>query len=102
MPDGIPSLEEFGLSLEAGFLPQTQPLAYLPDPYYADWEQIVGNLQALLLTKRVRKTVDAMPVLNTEGLVSEQEWRRAYSILGFILHAYIWQGGSAPADVSLL
>ena len=96
----IPTLEEFGLAKETGFLPQSQPLKQLPDPYYSQWENIASSLQSLLLTKRVRKCVDEMETLSTEGLHTEPEWRRAYSILGFILHAYIWQCGSAPADVS--
>ncbi|KAK2797344.1 hypothetical protein FQN49_008992, partial [Arthroderma sp. PD_2] len=38
-----------------------------------------------------------MPVLSTDNLLSIPEWRRAYSILGFLLHGYIW-GGDQPAD----
>lgn len=44
--------------------------------------------------------VDALPILSTDLLLTEPEWRRAYSILGFIAHAYVW-GGDTPSDVSL-
>jgi hypothetical protein len=37
-------------------------------------------------------------MLSTSYLREEPEWRRAYSILGFILHAYVW-GGTKPAEV---
>lgn len=58
------------------------------------------NFQSLILAKRLRRIVDALPVLETDLLLTEAEWRRAYSILGFIAHGYIW-GGDRPADVSL-
>lgn len=41
--------------------------------------------------------VDRLPILHTDFLRDESEWRRAYSILGFITHGYVW-GGDSPAD----
>ncbi|KAG5968483.1 hypothetical protein E4U57_006030 [Claviceps arundinis] len=93
----IPVLADYGLSSRHGFLPETFPLARLPDPYYNKWEAIATNLQALVLTRRLRGLVDQLPVLSTIGLEHESEWRRAYSLLCFIAHAYIW-GGDLPAD----
>ncbi|PHH59845.1 hypothetical protein CDD81_2452 [Ophiocordyceps australis] len=93
----IPVLEDYGLSPTLGFLPETLPLTHLPDPYYYKWEAIAANLQAQILTRRLRGVVDALPVLSTVGLEHEAEWRRAYSLLCFIAHAYIW-GGDSPAE----
>jgi indoleamine 2,3-dioxygenase len=93
----IPALADYGLSPTHGFLPQTLPLTRLPDPYYNKWEAIVANLQALILSRRLRGVVDRLPVLSTVGLEHDSEWRRAYSLLGFMLHAYVW-GGDEPAD----
>ncbi|PHH77168.1 hypothetical protein CDD82_3644 [Ophiocordyceps australis] len=93
----IPVLEDYGLSPTLGFLPETLPLTHLPDPYYHKWEAIAANLQAQILSRRLRGVVDALPVLSTAGLEHEAEWRRAYSILCFIAHAYIW-GGDSPAE----
>ncbi|KAG5930149.1 hypothetical protein E4U42_002888 [Claviceps africana] len=92
----IPVLADYGLSPTHGFLPETLPLSRLPDPYYNKWEAIAANLQALVLTRRLRGLVDQLPVLSTIGLEHESEWRRAYSLLCFIAHAYIW-GGDSPA-----
>ncbi|KAG5986271.1 hypothetical protein E4U43_005593 [Claviceps pusilla] len=92
----IPVLADYGLSPTHGFLPDTFPLERLPDPYYNKWEAIASNLQALVLTRRLRGLVDQLPVLSTIGLEHESEWRRAYSLLCFIAHAYIW-GGDLPA-----
>ncbi|PGH09475.1 indoleamine 2,3-dioxygenase [Blastomyces parvus] len=94
----LPSLEDYGLSPVTGFLPEEAPLQRLPDPYYAKWESIVSSLQALLLSHRLRPTIDNMPILSTANLNSEPEWRRAYVLLAFMLHAYVW-GGDSPAEI---
>lgn len=101
MLPSIPRLSDYGVSPETGFLPEEPPLIHLTDMYYEPWEMIVQNLQALILSKRIRQVVDAMPLLSTERLTTEPEWRRAYVILGFLTHSYIW-GGDRPADVSRL
>ncbi|KAK2786712.1 hypothetical protein FQN52_007720 [Onygenales sp. PD_12] len=94
----IPSLPDYGISPDKGFLPPETPLQHLPDPYYEKWEAVVANLQALLLSQRLRATVKSLPVLSTANLRTENEWRRAYVLLGFMLHGYIW-GGDAPAEI---
>lgn len=94
----VPALEDYGISPDHGFLPSDLPLVALPDPYYARWEAIASNLQGLLLTKRIRETVDRLPILSTAYLHSEGEWRRAYVLLVFMLHGYVW-GGHKPEEV---
>lgn len=93
----LPVPSDYGVSSTNGFLPEVLPLSRLPDPYYNKWESIVANLQALILSKRLRPVVDRLPVLSTIGLERDSEWRRAYSILCFIAHGYIW-GGDSPSD----
>ncbi|KAF2503240.1 indoleamine 2,3-dioxygenase family protein [Lophium mytilinum] len=97
MIPSLPVLSDYDVSPSYGFLPDEIPLDFLPDTYYAPWETIMRNLQALLLSKRLRGVVDILPVLSTDFLVTEAEWRRAYVILGFLTHSYIW-GGDTPAD----
>lgn len=94
----VPALEDYGISPDQGFLPSELPLTELPDTYYAKWEAIVANLQGLLLTKRIRETVNRLPTLSTAYLHSENEWRRAYVVLVYILHGYVW-GGNKPEEV---
>ena len=86
------------MSAEHGFLPIELPLEVLPDPYYRRWEAVVGNLQALILSRRLRGVVDGMLVLSTWRLQRRAELRRAYMLLAFMTHAYIW-GGNKPAEV---
>jgi indoleamine 2,3-dioxygenase len=100
MLPALPRLSDYDVSPHNGFLPDEIPLDILPDRYYQPWETVVRNFQSLILAKRLRRIVDALPVLETDFLLTEAEWRRAYTILGFIAHAYIW-GGDRPADVSL-
>lgn len=89
----IPKPEDFDVSPENGFLAAAAPLESLTDPYYAPWEYVIKNLQGLMLSKRLREVIDKMPLLSTESLSGEPQWRRAYSLLAFITHAYIWAGG---------
>lgn len=97
----IPVLADYGISPEYGFLPHEPPLEVLSDPYYAKWESVVSNMQSLLLNSRLREVVDNLPELSTEYLRTEQEWRRAYVVLVFMLHAYVW-GEDKPKEVSCL
>ncbi|KAI1432684.1 indoleamine 2,3-dioxygenase [Xylaria sp. CBS 124048] len=93
----IPVLSDYGISPAHGFLPDVLPATRLPDPYYNKWEAIASNLQSLILSTRLRGVIDRLPVLSTTGLEHEAEWRRAYMLLTFFAHGYIW-GGNAPCD----
>ncbi|KAF2000945.1 indoleamine 2,3-dioxygenase alpha type [Amniculicola lignicola CBS 123094] len=93
----LPRLDDYDVSPQNGFLPSEIPLDCLPDPYYGPWETVARNFQAFILSKRLRQVVNALPILSTDLLLTEAEWRRAYSLLGFITHAYVW-GGDTPCD----
>ena len=100
-PPSIPQLEKYGLSGKSGFLPSDPPVEKLSNPYYKPWEKMVGNLPALIRSGRVRDEVEKLPVLSLSRLkeyTDEGELRRAYSLLSFITHAYIW-GGEKPQEV---
>lgn len=92
------TLDEYKVSLHNGFLPDTLPLRRLPDPYYQAWEDLVVDLPTHIRNGSIREAVDNLPVLSTEKLHEEQGWRRAYVVLAFLTHAYIW-GGEKPKDV---
>lgn len=95
----VPNPSEFGITPDYGFLSPELPLEVLPDPYYAKWENIIGNLHPLILSKRLQSAVDHLPLLSVTHLQTDAEWRRAYVILVFILHGYVW-GGNSPTEVS--
>ena len=99
-PPGI-NLTKYAISSANGFLPEGPPLQQLTD-YYSPWEEVIRQLPHLLNSHTLRATVDELPVLSLSHLTSEPEWRRAYLILSFLTHAYIWEtSGSRPSDVSL-
>ncbi|KAK5114152.1 hypothetical protein LTR62_002722 [Meristemomyces frigidus] len=88
----MPVPEDYDVSSTNGFLSSEPPLQTLSDSYYEPWEHIVKNLQGLILSKRLHEVVDKLPILATDRLSNLAEWRRAYSVLAFITHAYIWGG----------
>ncbi|GME77022.1 unnamed protein product [Ambrosiozyma monospora] len=93
----LPNPQDYDVSLKTGFLPEDLPLAELPE-YFKPWEKIAKVIPALLLTHRVRSAIDKqVPLLSTANLKTEAEYRRAYSVLGFLAHAYIW-GVSEPTN----
>lgn len=92
-------VDKYAISLETGFLPNPLPLQKLAEPYYAPWEDLASTLAATIQAGTLRQTIDDLPVLSTKRLKGEAEWRRAYVILAFLMHAYIW-GGEKPREVS--
>ncbi|KAL2759898.1 hypothetical protein ACRALDRAFT_1038940 [Sodiomyces alcalophilus JCM 7366] len=87
-------LDKFAVT-KNGFLPSEPPLQFLPDPYYAPWEKLVHHLPELLRSGRFHGKVHQLPILETDRLSSEAEWRRAYVILSFLNHAFVWGGERA-------
>ncbi|KAF3765212.1 Indoleamine 2,3-dioxygenase [Cryphonectria parasitica EP155] len=81
-----------------GFLPAEEPLARIANPYYEPWELLIHNLTSLLSNGTLRQRVERLPILSTEKLRTEAEWRRAYVILTLLTHGYIW-GGEKAAEV---
>ena len=92
---------EFGVSSRHGFLPDELPLRRLSDPYYSSWEDIMEYLPDLLKRKTLRSRVDTLLVLSTSHLRDLREWQRAYQVLSFLTHGYIWNSadGGGPSEV---
>ncbi|KAI8162936.1 Indoleamine 2,3-dioxygenase [Colletotrichum sp. SAR 10_70] len=103
-PEDVFSFEKYAIT-QNGFLPADAPLKVLPNSYYAPWEKIIQHLPQLLKAGKLRREVDALSVLSTDKLMNEAEWRRAYVILTFFTHAYVWGGEKAeeilPPSVSI-
>lgn len=93
------NLSEFGISSKNGFLPDVTPLPRLET--FLEWENLVDCIPDLLKEGSFRQHADALPILDTSNLHEEDEWRRAYHLLSFMTHAYIW-GGKRPSEVSFL
>ena len=89
-----PSLKNFDISPDTGFIPPKTPLSRLP-PYFELWEEAVERLPQLLKEKRLRKVVHELPSLefSENTLHSIEEWRRALVILSGLFQGYLWQEG---------
>jgi indoleamine 2,3-dioxygenase len=93
-------LSEFDVT-ENGFLPADEPLGRLKSDYYQPWETVTTCLPELVKAGQLHEEIRHLPTLSTAKLHGEDEWRRAYVLLTFMTHAYIW-GGDTPMEVSFV
>ena len=71
-----------------GFLPTPDPLQKLPAEF-APWEEIARDLPKLLVSDKLRPTLEHLPGCDVTGL-SEPELNRAMLLLSYFGHAYVW------------
>ncbi|CAB4484572.1 Indoleamine 2,3-dioxygenase [Rhizophagus irregularis] len=86
----VPRLEDYDISPSTGFLPSIPPLECLPDSYYEPWETLISMFHNLMLAGRLREYVKRLPILKTDRLKTPEEYRRAFLVLSFIAHGYVW------------
>ncbi|KAL6816208.1 indoleamine 2,3-dioxygenase [Trichoderma camerunense] len=93
----LAEIRAFSLTQNA-FLPQEKPCKQLSDRYYEPWETIAAQLPTLIENREMRDAINRLSILSTDGLNTEPEWRRAYVMLAYMTHAYIWAGDN-PEEV---
>ena len=89
---------DFGVSSKSGFLSPDAPAKSFNNPYYKPWDIIIPNLPDLIRTKQLDAEINKLPLLSTDKLKDEVEYRRAYVILAFLAHAHVWQNIDAPNE----
>lgn len=94
----FPDLASFGLSRTRGFLSDDTPLASFRDGYYARWDDLAARLPALIASRKLGREVRELPVLSTGKLTTEPDLRRAYVVLAFLVHGYVWAGGDKEEE----
>ena len=86
-------LNKYKIAASRGFLPSLDPVLSLPkalDP----WEHIAVRLPELLREGRLRQEVLQLPQeFPVSELKSEGEWWRAFCLLAFVSHSYVWCDG---------
>ncbi|CAO3575149.1 unnamed protein product [Mortierella alpina] len=102
----LPILQDYDVSPQTGFVPHPQPLARLPQAYYQPWEEIMDHLNSLMASRQLRARIDNMPQLTISHLETYAERQRAYTILCFMAHSYVWGAGldiaqSIPASLAV-
>jgi len=93
-------LDKYNISASRGFLPLTDPIASLPSSFQA-WEVVAAYLPDLIRSKTVREEVERLPAFPTDDLSSEAEWWRAFCLLTFVSHSYVWCEGDEGVASSL-
>jgi indoleamine 2,3-dioxygenase len=88
----IPKLNEFGLSQTRGFLSNDAPLVKFCDGYYREWDELLEKLPDLISSHKLGDEIKSLPILSTSKLSSELDFRRAYVVLAFLVHGYVWGG----------
>lgn len=94
-------LKRYDVSRSTGFLP-SKPVAPLEDSSFAAWEAAASNLPELIRSGRVEDAIASLPDFDLSRLRSENEWRRAHSLLSFLANAWIWgsdRGSRRPREV---
>lgn len=89
-------LAPFGVTSERGFLPVKDPLKQLPAAF-AVWDELSRELPKLLTGYQLRRMVDSMPELDSDGLKDDAELNRAMMILSYLGHAYVWEKQPYPS-----
>ncbi|KAF4164246.1 hypothetical protein CNMCM6936_009392 [Aspergillus lentulus] len=86
------NLQKYQISELFGFLSAQPPLSRLPHSCYQIWEDTLDEFASPCKYESIRQQMDNMPVLSTEALATEPEWRRAYVVLSIMSQIYIWVG----------
>jgi indoleamine 2,3-dioxygenase len=101
MAEILARLRDYQVSTAFGFLPASAPLESLPNAYYVPWESAAAALPQSIRDGTLRQRVATIPLLTTEFLFTEEEWRRSYVILGFLCNGFIFSE-VPPSEVRFL
>ncbi len=91
-------LASYDVDCERGFLPSQDPMISVPACLGA-WREIAEELPKLLVASQVKQFVNAMPVVNIDGLKTNAELERAMLAFSFIGHAYVWGEKDPPQSL---
>ena len=93
MSPTLPSLPNpltYGISAKHGFLSPYAPRPAFTNTYFKPWDDINKDLAILIKSNQIQHAVKQLPLLDISSLDGDLDYRRAYVVLGFITHAYIW------------
>jgi indoleamine 2,3-dioxygenase len=95
-------LEDYDIDPVRGFLPTRDPLTSLPAPYDA-WDCLAAKLPLLTMTGRTKISLQALPVLDADGLSGIDQHRRALLLLAGFANTWMVAGDTAaiPRGISV-
>jgi len=79
----------FDIDPLTGFLPNPDPLTHLP-PYFAAWDALGAQLPVMLLARKTRAYIAAMPLLDVNRLEGRGQRERAMLLLTTFANAFVW------------
>lgn len=91
-------LNPYEVDAERGFLPSQDPLIEMP-AILGDWVEIANKLPKLFVADQVRRTIEAMPVIEVQGLQTKREFERAMVAFSYLGHAYVWSETAPPKSI---
>ncbi|MCB9109464.1 MAG: hypothetical protein H6633_35295 [Anaerolineales bacterium] len=97
MPHQIPNPTDYEIDPERGFLLGHPPLKRLPAEFER-WERVAAQVPVLLMTGRLRSTLEHLPLPDLNRLETIDHWRRAMLLLSVFGNSYVW-GENPPATV---
>lgn len=86
----VPSIDLFDISPTLGFLSSCPPLTSFSNGRYNKWDEIISCLPNLISSQSLRREIDALPYIDPAEISSDLEYQRAYVVLAFLIHAYVW------------
>jgi indoleamine 2,3-dioxygenase len=86
--------EGFGVSSRYGFLSPQPPLNSFHHRYYAPWDDLGSRLPDLIRDNELEQAIHDLPMLDIKHLTTNLDYQRAYTILAFAVHGFVWS--SAP------
>lgn len=90
-------IEDYGLSRTLGFLSDTPPLTSFSDINFSSCDDLIKHFPYLLASKTLRNEVRKLPELDVQLLSTDAGKHRAYVVLAFLVHGYVWM--DLPHDV---
>ncbi|KAJ3493226.1 hypothetical protein NLG97_g4861 [Lecanicillium saksenae] len=92
-------LSGYGICSQLGFLSSEAPATAFANQYYAEWDSIAAQLPSLLKSQNLAAHIERLPLLSTSYLEHELQYRRAYVVLGFLIHGHVWgNSASGPCE----
>lgn len=92
-------LEGYGLSRGLGFLSDSTPSTAFSAKGFSRWDELINELPELISCKSLRRAIHGLPLLDVCELCTEADQRRAYVVLGFLIHGYVWM--DLPHDIDM-
>jgi indoleamine 2,3-dioxygenase len=92
------TLPEYEIDPQTGFVPAVDPLERLHSGFDA-WETIVPEISALIRSRRLRRRLQELEVLDPLQLATRAEQERALLLLSVFANGWVWAGAEPNLEI---